>query len=114
MLRYCLVLTAALSAATSAGAATWADGLFDALTKDFGSVARGPLLTHDFRVTNNTKTTVNLSSVRVSCGCVTALAQGNTLKPGESTTVHITMDTTRFIGPKTVTVFVQFSEPQFE
>jgi hypothetical protein len=114
MLRYSLVLAAALSAASTAGAGSWAEGLFDSLSKDFGSVPRGPLLTHDFRVKNNTKNTVTISSLRVSCGCVTAVARGNTLKPGESTTVHATMDTTRFIGPKSVTVFVQFSEPQFD
>ena len=80
----------------------------DAATIDlnaYNPTLDGPqLITMQAVNSNNTKTTVNLSSVRVSCGCVTALARGNTLKPGESTTVHITMDTTRFIGPKTVTV----------
>src|SRR5262245_8431126 len=114
MSRYRLVLVAALGLASPAGAATWAEGLFDALSKDFGSVPRGPLLAHDFRVTNNTKSAVTISSVRVSCGCVTALARASTLKPGESTTVYATMDTTRFVGAKVVTIFVQFSQPQFE
>src|SRR5262245_55072212 len=114
MLRYSLVLAAALGAATPAGAATWAEGLFDSLSKDFGSVPRGPLLKHDFRVKNNTKNTVTISSLRVSCGCVSAIAATGTLQPGESTTVHATMDTTRFIGHKAVTVVVQFSQPQFE
>src|SRR5262245_45509928 len=114
MWRYSLVLAAALGAATPAGAATWAEGLFASLSKAFGWVPGGPLLKHDFRVKNNTKNTVTISSVRVSCGCVTAVARGSTLKPGESTTVHATMDTTRFIGPKSVTLFVQFSEPVFD
>lgn len=114
MLRYSLVLVAALGTASLARAATWADGLFDSLSKDFGSVPRGPLLKHDFQVKNNTKHTVTLSSVRVSCGCVTAIARASTLAPGESTTVHATMDTNRFIGLKMVTVFVQFSQPRFE
>jgi hypothetical protein len=114
MLRYSLVLVVTLGVAGTAGAATWADALFDELSKDFGSVPRGPTLKHDFKVKNNTKQTVTISSLRVSCGCVAAAAKTNTLQPGESTTVEVTMDTTRFTGPKTVTIFVQFSEPRFE
>lgn len=114
MLRLRLVLVAALGTAGTAGAATWADALFDTLSKDFGSVPRGPMLSHDFKVTNKTKQTVTISSLRVSCGCVAATARASVLKPGEATTIHATMDTTRFIGAKTVTIFVQFSEPKFE
>jgi hypothetical protein len=114
MLRYSLVLVAAFQIAGSAGASTWADGLFSELTKDFGSVPRGPTLTHYFRVVNNTRNTVNIAGVRVSCGCVTASTLKNLLKPGESTAIEAKMDTTRFIGPKSVTIYVQFDQPQFE
>src|SRR5262249_47434155 len=89
----------------------WADGLFSELSKDFGHVSRGPTLKHYFRVSNNTKSTVVISSVRVSCGCVSATLSNNTLRPGESTTLEARMDTTRFVGPKTVTIFVQCGEP---
>src|SRR5437660_799351 len=50
MSRYSLVVLASLWAAGSAPAATWADSLFEELSKDFGSVPRGPTLTHPFRV----------------------------------------------------------------
>ncbi len=115
MLRYSLVLIAGLWVVGSAEAATWADGLFDALSKDFGSVPRGPAQKHNFRVVNNTKQTVNISNVRVSCGCVTAYASPRTLlQPGEDTYIVTSMDTTRFVGPKSVTVYVQFDRPNFE
>src|SRR5262245_47523937 len=115
MLRYSLVLIAGFWVAGSAGAATWADGLFDELSKDFGSVQRGPAQKHNFRVVNKTKQAVNISSVRVSCGCLTAYASPKTLlQPGEETTIVTSMDTTRFIGAKSVTVFVQFDRPNFE
>jgi len=114
MLRYSLVLVAALSAAESASASTWAQGLFDETSKDFGSVPRGPLLTHHFRVVNRTKQPVNISSVRPSCGCVTVTAMKTRLEPNEETTIYATMDTTRFTGPKQVTIFVQFDSPQFD
>ncbi|MFO0845290.1 MAG: DUF1573 domain-containing protein [Gemmataceae bacterium] len=115
MLRYSLVLIAGFYVAGSAGAATWADGLFDELSKDFGSVPRGPAQKHNFRVVNKTKQAVNVSNVRVSCGCVTAFASPKTfLQPGEETTIVTSMDTTRFTGAKSVTVYVQFDRPNFE
>ena len=71
MSRYSLVLCAGLLwAASPAFAATQADSMFDELSKDFGSVPRGPTLVHHFRLVNNTKGPVNIASVRVSCGCV--------------------------------------------
>jgi hypothetical protein len=36
------------------------------------------------------------------------------LKPGEETAILARMDTTRFVGPRTVTIYVQFDRPQFE
>ena len=114
MLRYSLVLVAVFQVAGSAGAATWADGLFSELSKDFGSAPRGPTLTHYFRVINNTSKPVNISNVRVSCGCTSAHALKTVLKPGEETAIVAKMDTTRFVGPRSVTIYVQFDHPEFE
>lgn len=114
MLRYSLVVVAGLWAAGPALSATWADALFDEFSKDFGSVPRGPTLSHPFRVTNNTRGVVNIASVRVSCGCVTATAVKGRLEPGESSHILAQMDTTRFTGLKSVTIFVQFNQPAFE
>jgi Protein of unknown function (DUF1573) len=113
-LRYSLVVLAGLLAAGPARSATWADALFDEFSKDFGSVSRGPTLTHPFRVTNTTRTPVNIASVRVSCGCVSASALKTHLEPGEVTAVVARMDTTRFSGIKTVTIYVQFDQPGYE
>jgi hypothetical protein len=114
MLRYSLAALAALWAAAPATAATWADRLFDELSKDFGSVPRGPTLQHHFRVANTTGQPVNISNVRVSCGCVTARALKAFLNPGEETAIFATMDTTRFVGARSVTIFVTFDRPSFD
>jgi Protein of unknown function (DUF1573) len=114
MLRYSCVVVLGLLAAGPASA-SWADGLFDELSKDFGSVPRGPSVSHPFRVKNNTKGDVNISpNVRVSCGCTTAWAVKSHLAPGEETAIMAQMDTTRFSGPKTVTIFVKFDAPSNE
>src|SRR6516162_7190041 len=114
MLRYSLVVLAGLWAAGPALSATWADALFEEFSKDFGSVPRGPTLSHPFRVHNNTRGPVNIASVRVSCGCVSAQALKAHLEPGESTHIVASMDTTRFTGLKSVTIYVQFDRPSFE
>ena len=87
MLRYSLVLVAGFWVAGSAGAATWADGLFSELSKDFGSVPRGPTLKHSYRIVNNTGAPVHISGVRVSCGCVSASALKTDLGPAEETAI---------------------------
>lgn len=114
MLRYCLVVLAGLCTAGPALSATWADALFDDFSKDFGSVPRGPTQKHAFRVVNNTRVPVNIASVRPSCGCVSVEALKTHLKPGESTHIVANMDTTRFTGLRTVTIYVQFDQPAFE
>jgi hypothetical protein len=114
MFRYGLVLGIGLWAATAAPAASWADALFDELSQDFGSVPRGPTITHQFHLTNRTRHEVRISGIRVSCGCVTATALQGTLAPGESTAIVAQMDTRRFNGAKTVTIYVQFDRPQWE
>jgi len=114
MFRYSIVLFLGLAMASTSTAASWADGMFDELSKDFGSVPRGPTLTYPFRVKNNTKGPVNISSVSVSCGCTNAQALKTYLQPGEETVILAKMDTTRFSGPKTVTIFVKFDRPAAE
>src|SRR4051794_20875584 len=115
-MRFSCVLLALGLAAGSAGAANWADAMFEELSKDFGSVPRGPLLTHQFKVTNNRGDgkPVVITNVRVSCGCVSASAVKTVLQPGEESAILARMDTTRFVGVKNVTIYVQFSQPAFE
>ena len=114
MSRYTLVLLAGLGMAAPASAGSWADALFEELSKDFGSVPRGPTLYHSFQLTNNTESTVHISRVRVSCGCVSASALKDQLAPGESTAIQAQMDTRRFHGVKGVTIFVRFDRPYWE
>lgn len=112
--RYRLVLLIGLCTATPAAASSWADALFEELYRDFGSVPRGPVMNHSFRLTNKTQAPVHIAGVRVSCGCVTAAPMQYDLAPGQSTTILAQMDTRRFTGIKSVTIYVQFDRPQWE
>ena len=114
MFRHCTALVVGLCLVGPTQAATWADAMFEELSKDFGSVPRGPMLSHPFRVTNHTASPVRISGIRVSCGCVTATAQAGLLAPGQSTVILATMDTRKFSGIKNVTIFVHLSQPSNE
>lgn len=111
MRRFLLILAAVLTTGSIASAASWADALFDGLSRDFGSVPRGTVLTHPFRIVNNTGRRLHIANVRVSCGCVTAWAMKHTLAPGEETAIMAKMDTSRFSNSRTVTIFVTIDEP---
>ena len=115
MVRHCCIWAVLLGLAASARANSWADGLFDEQTYDFGSVPRGQLLTHPFRVVNKTDKTVQIGNVRVSCGmCASARAVQTTLEPGQETFILANMHTNRFSSFKEITVYVQFTAPKFE
>jgi hypothetical protein len=113
MVRYSLVGLVLLVLAGPARA-TWAEAMFDELSRDFGSVPHGTTLVHPFRLVNNTGATVRISNIRVSCGCTSARAVTSVLAPGQETAIVATMDTRRFYNSKNVTIFVTFDQPRFE
>jgi hypothetical protein len=114
MLRAYLPLIATLLMASPVSAQTWAEQLFDGRSRDFGTVPRGPTLSHAFYITNKTGQPIHIAGIRVSCGCVSAAAQKRDLAPGETTAIVAEMDTRRFSGQKSVTVYVQFDRPRWE
>src|SRR2546430_11436235 len=114
MFRYSFVLVMSLWSVGGAWAASGAESLFDETGRDFGSVPRGPTLNHPFRLTNQTGQTIHIANVRVSCGCVSASALKDELGPGQSTAIMANMDTMRFFGTRTVTIYVQFDRPRWE
>lgn len=113
MHRFALIVLVGLSLCGQA-AAGWADALFEQRAHDFGSVPHGRVAQHLFKLTNTTRTPVQIANVRVSCGCVSAHAQQTLLQPGESTVVVANMDTSRFYNHRSVTVYVTFGQPQYD
>ena len=115
MYRYHVLLVAFLGVATQAQAQTKAASMFDELSRDFGSVPRGQVVSHPFRIVNNTKHPVRIASVRPSCmKCSSVQTLKTYLQPGEETAIIGSMDTNMFIGTKNITIFVLFDQPQRE
>lgn len=112
MHRHLIVAVAATSLWAMACARTQAQQpLFDEITHEFGSWPRGTTLTHQFKLTNTTKSPLHVSGLRTSCVCSTAQIGKSELQPGESTFVTATIDTKKYAGTRTFTVYVNFDRP---
>jgi hypothetical protein len=85
----------------------WADKLFGGdLVHDFGSVPRGTQLKYRFKMTNIYKVPLEITNVRVTCGCLTIKESTKILQPGETGYLDINMDGTRFTGQKTIKAYI--------
>jgi hypothetical protein len=89
-----------------------AEKMFPAgLNKDFGAVSRGTQLLHHFPVVNVHAVPIAIAYLQPSCGCVTATAPRRALRPGQSTTIDVRMDTRDFTGSNTQNVRVKVAGP---
>ena len=81
---------------------------------DFGVVPNGGLLNHRFTITNIYAVPMQVTDVRVSCGCTTCVAPPGTLAPNQSAEIDVTMDTRKINPPgrKTVTIYLSVG-PQY-
>jgi Protein of unknown function (DUF1573) len=101
-----VVWLAVLSGGAGTAAASWANGLFDEQSHDFGPVPRGGKFRHDFRLTNRLAEPITIINVRASCGCTTGRAVASQVAPGQATVVEAEMDTRNFVGAKVTTLYV--------
>jgi hypothetical protein len=108
-----LVALALTAGTASAQTGAWADKLFGGKTAhSFGTAARGTQLHHEFTMTNIYSVPLEITNLRSSCGCLTATATAKTLKPKETATLKIDVDTRKFSGPKTFNIFLTVG-PEF-
>ena len=114
-----IVLTLVATASPGQGN-NWATKLFvfkggpEALGHNFGTVPRGTILYYKFPMYNPWAIPIDITNLRVDCGCVTPKVSKSTLQPRETADLEITMDTARRKnpGPTTVSVYVTVG-PQY-
>lgn len=75
-------------------------------THDFGELAEGPKVTHEFKFTNVGKEPLVIDNVRASCGCTTPDWPREPIAPGESDVITVIYNTKKRLGPfnKAVTI----------
>lgn len=93
--------------ASQASAQEWAAALFDKkLIHDFGTVARGALAEHRFKLENIYREDIEINSVTAACGCTKLSATKKLLKMYDTAEIVAELDTRRFIGFKEATIRV--------
>lgn len=109
----------AASAATPTQTAAASAGAGPQLTAerpshDFGTVAQGTVVRHEFRVTNTGREGLEIRNVDSSCGCTTVGSWPKALQPGESGTIAVQLDTAQFVGPIVKVITVTSTDPRQE
>ena len=85
---------------------------FDDKNFDFGTVAQGSKVEHDYVVTNNGTDNLIIRKVKASCGCTAVTPAKTVLAKGESTTIHATFDSRGKSGRQQKTITVISNDPK--
>lgn len=65
---------------------------------DFGGVRQNQKLVHNFTVKNTGTEDLEILRIATSCGCTAAVPRDRIVKPGESTTLEVTLETRKYSG----------------
>ncbi len=79
---------------------------FQATEFDFGNVEQGQIVDHNYSLTNTGGDLLKISDVRASCGCTAAKPEKSELKPGESTSIMVSFNSTGRLGAQQKFVYV--------
>jgi Protein of unknown function (DUF1573) len=84
-----------------------ADKMFpDGTSHDFGKVPRGTQAKCAFRIVNRSDVPIRIGSISISMGSLTAYATKSDIQPNEEAEIVTVVDTNRFVGARTQTLFV--------
>jgi hypothetical protein len=79
---------------------------------DFGRVRPQRTLRKEFRLLNLGDAPLVIERISRSCGCTRASTEVSTLEPGESTPLHVAVETRRARGPVENSVLVRSNDPE--
>jgi Protein of unknown function (DUF1573) len=84
---------------------------FEATSHDFGKITSGKVVTTDFKFTNSGKSDLLIRKTKASCGCTASQPDKTVLKPGESSFIKVSYDSTGKKGKDTKVVTVITNDP---
>ena len=109
-----LVATAIVIAAwASTASASQLSGLFKTTSHDFGTVARAAKTEYRFTFDNPYNQTIQVRSVRTSCGCTTPIVETESVPPGGRGSILAKFNTGTHTGSRSATLTVTFDKPTF-
>ena len=65
---------------------------------DFGGVQQDQKLVHQFTVNNVGTENLEIRHISTSCGCTAAVTKDRVVRPGESTTLEVVLETRKYKG----------------
>ncbi|MBR6022429.1 MAG: DUF1573 domain-containing protein, partial [Kiritimatiellae bacterium] len=83
----------------------------DAPVHDFGSVPDTAPVEHDFDIRNDGQLSLQILSVRASCGCTAVNASQDVIPPGGTAAIHATFTTANRSGAQIKTITVTSNDP---
>jgi len=89
----------------------WARKMFEVISHDFGTIARGAKAEYEFVLTNLCQDDVHVAGVRVTCGCTTARVEKETLKTYEKGSIIAKINSQSFFGHQASTITVTIDKP---
>ncbi len=109
-----LVATAIVIAAwASTASAFQLPSLFKTTNHDFGTVARAAKTEYRFTFDNPYNQTIQVRSVRTSCGCTTPIVETEIVPPGGRGSILARFNTGTHTGSRSATLTVTFDKPTF-
>ncbi|WP_169976682.1 DUF1573 domain-containing protein [Tautonia rosea] len=107
-----LLLVSAMASQVQAQSATeWVEAVFPERSHNFGTVAKGSVLRHNFKITNRTNREVRISGWKPMCGCTDVNLGAQAIPPGAQTTLEVVFDTTKFSGYKATGLTLYLEQP---
>ena len=79
---------------------------------DFGTAENSGTIEHHYVVRNDGNLTLEIQSVRATCGCTAVSPEKNIVAPGEETKITARFDLRGRTGMQIKTIFVQSNDPQ--
>jgi hypothetical protein len=83
---------------------------FDHTTYDFGSIAKGAVVTHNYWLENLGTDTLIITKIKPTCGCTSTRKAGFAVPPGERSTIDIVFDSGKFNGRVTKSIKVESND----
>lgn len=107
-----LVLAACAAAALAGDPAVLAPRIVcPAPDYDFGSLDNSATVEHDYPIRNEGALTLEITSVRASCGCTVATASNRLVPPGGESSVHATFALKGRLGYQQKSITVESNDP---
>lgn len=83
----------------------------DPSTWDFGQVAEGEVVKHNFIMANNSPRLIKIKGVDTSCGCTASVIAKTELQAGENTTIEVSFKSKGYSGEVRQFVYVYTDSP---